>query len=558
MPSLNGFSAPVAPGRRRPGVAAALRCGAALAVALAALAGPPASAPAQGAEQVRREGAADNAFAARLPAPASVTRELALPEGRLRYVAAAGALPLYDNNGRLQAEVGYVAYTLAPDGAQPPHRRPVTFVVNGGPGASSAWLNFGGLGPRVVAFGNPGDTPSTAPLLEDNPDTWLAFTDLVFIDPPGTGFSRMDQQEQTRRRLWSVDGDIAALARFISRYLTEHGRMTSPKYLVGESYGGFRVPKLAHALQTSAGVGVNGVVMLSPVLDFARLGPDADAVIGYAALLPSMAAAKLEREGRLTPEALAGAEAYAAGDMVLDLLRGPADAAARERLAAGVARFTGLDPELARRYGGRVDARAFAREFRRAAGETASLYDAGVTGPDPWPFDPDRRVDDPVLEGAQAALSSAAVDEITRGIGWKAEGPYRLLSDQVNRNWNWGRGLRPPEALSALQAARALDPRMKILVAHGYGDLVTPYFQSRLDLARLPPLAGAEPLLFRTYPGGHMFYTRESSRRAFRDDARALYDRRDAQNRAPQPPAAAPGAQSPETQSPQSPSQKPR
>jgi len=491
--------------------------------------------------------AARDASAARerLPAPRSIARDIDIAGKPLRYVTTAGSIPLRDAEGALLAEVAYVAYVRrdADDKTNPrassksasdrierdAATRPITFVFNGGPGASSAWLNFGALGPRIISFGNQGDTPSDAPMLRDNPETWLPFTDLVFIDPPGTGFSRLaSDKEALRKNFWSVDGDIKGLARVVSRYLTDNGRLASPKYLVGESYGGFRAPKLASALQTGEGIGVNGVVMLSPVLDFARLGAQTDPVIGQAALLPSMAAARLERDGKLTPEALQAVEDYARGPYVTDLLRGPRDAAAQARINAKVAEFTGLDPALVARLGGRVDGRAFSREFRRDRNQTGqnevvSQYDGNVGAPDPWPHSLMGRNDDPILDGAQAPLASAAVDEITRTIGWRPEGRYHLLSDQVNRGWDWGRGLRPPEALSDLRSALALDPKMKVLVVHGYNDLVTPYFQSTLDLASLPAIGGADRTPLRVYPGGHMFYTRESSRRAFLEDARKLY-----------------------------------
>lgn len=545
-----------------------------LAVA-AMLAGPVAT----GARAAATSGASDGAPAAeatasrssdanaareRLPAPKSIVRDITIAGKQLRYVTTAGSIPLRDAEGALLAEVAYVAYTRvetddrvsirsdsksrSSSTAEAVAARPITFVFNGGPGASSAWLNFGALGPRTITFGNADSAPSDAPVLRDNPETWLPFTDLVFIDPPGTGFSRLaSDKEAVRKNFWSVDGDIKGLARFVARYLTENGRLTSPKYLVGESYGGFRAPKLANALQTGEGIGVSGVVMLSPVLDFARLGVRNDPVIGQAALLPSMAAARLERQGKLTPEALQAVEAYARGDYVTDLLRGPRDAAAQDRVNAKVAEFTGLDRALVARMGGRIEAGAFAKEFRRGQkpngqNDVVSLYDAGVGGPDPSPFSLAGRNDDPILDGAQAPLASAATDELTRVIGWKPEGRYHLLSEQVNRGWDWGRGLRPPEALSDLRAALALDPKMKTLVVHGYNDLVTPYFQSALDLASLPAIGGADRTPLRVYPGGHMFYTRESSRRAFLDDVHKLYPEAPASDQAGQNGAAGEGS----------------
>jgi carboxypeptidase C (cathepsin A) len=298
----------------------------------------------------------------------------------------------------------------------------------------------------------------------------------------------------------------------------------SPKFLVGESYGGFRAPKIAHALQTEQGVGVNGLVLLSPVLDFGWRFQDRHSPMRWVAELPSMAATV--REGSMpgqtaAPPDLADVERYARGEYMADLLRGTGDAAALDRMSAAVARFTGLDPALVRRLGGRVDANTFLRERGRAEGVIGSAYDATVTGPDPYPQSAISRPDDPILTGSEAVLTSTMTD-LYRRLGWRIDRPYRLLSREVGGNWMWGGRRIAPQSVDELREALALDPRMRVLVAHGASDIVTPYFENRLILDQLPAFA-PDRLRFSLYGGGHMFYSREASRQAFRADAEALY-----------------------------------
>lgn len=478
--------------------------------------GPPPRLP--GAEQTseRAPAASD-----RLPADSVTHHELKLPGRTLRYTATAGSLPLVDPKGKLLAEIAYVAYVL--DG-EPAERRPITFAFNGGPGASSAYLHLGSLGPKRLPFGGQGDTPSDAPVLVDNADTWLDFTDLVFVDPVGTGFSRFaEPSDELRKQFWSVDGDARSLSRIVAKYLARNGRLTSPKYLVGESYGGFRLPKIASLLQTDDGVGVSGLVMLSPVLDFSLLTDGPTKLLTTAALLPSMAAAKLEREGKLSPAAVAAAERYAGGDYLADLVRGPRDKEAVGRIVDRVTELTGLDRGLVERLGGRIDARTFAREFYRGSNRVGSSYDVLVSSPDPYPNDARTRYEDPILEGSTAPLTSAAVDYLSRTLNWRPDARYNLLSEEVNRAWNWGGGLSAPEVLSDLRSALALDEKLKVLTVHGFTDLVTPYFESKLALAQLPQIGTPDRMRFEVFPGGHMFYSRDGSRSLFREAARRLY-----------------------------------
>jgi carboxypeptidase C (cathepsin A) len=454
-----------------------------------------------------------------LPGPGTAKRSVITPEDTLTYTVGVEAVSLADPDGKKLADI--VATTYALDRVEAT-KRPITYVFNGGPGAASAWLNFGGLGPKRFAFGNQGSAPSDLPKFEDNPDTWLAFTDLVFIDPPGTGYSRAIGGD-AERNFYSVDGDVDALSRVIAKHLAAKNRLASPVYLAGESYGGFRAPRIAQKLQSRDGVGVAGIVAISPVLDFGIRQDEDISPIPWMNALPSLVATMRERSGPITRADLADVEAYATGPYLADLMKGPRDKAAVDRMSAEVARLTGLDPAFVRRLGGRVDIRSFTRELRRDEGKVGSLYDGNVTAFDPDPSAARSDFDDPVLDGAQAPLTRAAVDFYGRELNWKIDRRYELINGDVNRKWRWGEGQGSPEAISALKAVLALDPKIKVIVAHGSTDLVTPYMESKMSLDQVPSFGDTERVKLKVYPGGHMFYTREGSRAAFLKDVRALY-----------------------------------
>jgi carboxypeptidase C (cathepsin A) len=456
----------------------------------------------------------------RLPADATSEHTLVLPGRTLSFKATAGTIKLTDEKGVEQADIAYVAYQL--DGA-PAQSRPVTFVFNGGPGAGSVWLHLGALGPWRLLLNNGTIAPSAAPVLVDNDDTWLDFTDLVFIDPPGTGYSQIIAGEEARKKLWSVDGDIEALAVIVRRWLAANERLISPKFIVGESYGGFRGPRLAQALATKQGVGVSGLVLVSPVLDFAVFGGINDPFTA-AALLPSYAAAAREKRGPVTREQMADVEAYAGGDYLLDYLKGPRDPAAVARMVDRVTMFTGLDPALVRRLGGRIDKQTFLREFDRAHGKVGADYDATVTAFDPAPASASDRWLDPITDGFNAPMTSAIMDLYARRLGWKIDNLYETLNPSVSRGWDWGRDIHPPDSMRALREVLALDPNLRVLVTHGLTDVQVPYFGTKLLLDQIPDYGAPGRLTLKVYPGGHMQYMRDESRKALREDARGLIE----------------------------------
>ena len=457
-----------------------------------------------------------------LPPDASIKQSMRGARGALNYTATVGSLPARDEKGKKVAELVFTSYVLADQDAA---TRPVTFAFNGGPGAASVYLNLGAIGPKHVPFGGESDVPSAPIQLVDNPDTWLDFTDLVFVDPVGTGYSRsLVTDDESKKRFFTMKSDISYLSQFVYDWLQKNGRMASPKFIVGESYGGFRAPRLTHTLQTTRGIGVSGILMVSPYLDGNLENDDDTSPMGWAVRLPSMAAAKLEREGRLTAAALQPVQDYARSEFIVDYLRGPGDAAATARVIAKVTELLGADPALVKSMAGRVDTQTLLRELYRREGKVGSRYDINVTTFDPFPFSYRSRTGgggDPILDRIIAPTTSAMVDFITRVVGWKVDGAYHALNYELNSKWSFEDTV--PESVTDLRQSLAIDPRMKALIVHGYTDLSCPFFASRLIIDQIPPQAIGNRLRLAVYPGGHMFYSRPDSRAALHRDAAAVY-----------------------------------
>jgi carboxypeptidase C (cathepsin A) len=473
---------------------------------------------AQKGEAAKEHAKEPQSEAKRLPADVTTDQTIELAGRTLRFKAVAGSIPINNGEGKLQAEIAYIAY-LRPDAAAA--TRPLTFVLNGGPGASSAYMQLGALGPWRLPMDN--ITPSSPTTLVPNQETWLDFTDLVFVDPVGTGYSRfINQSDEVRKHFWSVGGDIDVLATFMRKWVEKNNRQASRKFIAGESYGGFRAPKLAAKLNEQ-GVAVAGLVMVSPVLDFGWRGNGRQSPLSWVVRLPSMAAAARETSAPFDREALREVERYASGEYLQDLLRGERDEAALDRISTRVAQLTGLDRALVRRLAGRIEPRTFMRERARDRGIVSSMYDATITGIDPDPGAANSRPDDPVLEGTRAPLSTAMTDLYARVLNWRVEEPYELLNGRVNPRWDWGGARATNEIVDQLRSVLAFDPRLRVLIAHGASDLVTPYFENQMILDQMPAFASPDRLKLAVYGGGHMFYSRDASRRALRDDAERLY-----------------------------------
>jgi len=452
-------------------------------------------------------------------ADAHVEQTIQLDGKQLRYTVTVGTLPVYDNSKKI-GEVVVTSYIV--DGQE----RPVTFALNGGPGAASVFLNLGAIGPKHLQFGEQGDSPSDPAKLVDNPGTWLDFTDMVFIDPIGTGYSRsLVDTAESKKQFYSTENDIHYLSRIIYDWLVKAGRVSSRKYLVGESYGGYRGPRITHYLQTQLGVAMSGVVLVSPYLN-PEINENGDIdPVPWMLTLPSITAAHLERERKLTPEAMARVIAYTRGEYVADLLKGRSDPEATPRIVKRVTEMTGLEEEFVRRSGGRLEIGAYLREVFRESGKIGSVYDSNVTGYDPFPFAPEQRTNDPMLESIIAPTTTAMVDFVTRVVGWKTDARYNTLSYDVNNQWDRDSRALRSGAVPDLRQAVAADPKLRILIAHGWNDLSCPFMGSVLTVDQMPVMGDSSRVAVHEYMGGHMFYSRPASQAALRKDVQAMFSK---------------------------------
>lgn len=486
-----------------------------LAVALVSLGGSALAQEAKPAAAPAKEAAADKLPP--LPADAHTAQSIQFDGRTINYQVTVGTIPVFDHDKKT-GEVVYTAYIV--EGKD----RPVTFALNGGPGAASVYLNLGAIGPKHVKFGDQGDSPSDPATLTDNPGTWLDFTDLVFIDPVGTGFSRsLVSAEDTKKQFYSTENDIHYLSRVIYDWLVKNGRLASRKYLVGESYGGYRGPRVTHYLQSQLGVAMNGVVLVSPYLNPTLGENEQVSPMAWMLSLPSITAAHLEREHKLTPQAMAQVIAYTRGEYVSDLLKGRSDPAAMTQLVKKVTEMTGLEEEFVRRSGARLDIGAYLREVFREQGKIGSVYDSNVTSFDPFPFAPEQRANDPLLEAIIAPTTTAMVDFVTRVVGWKTDARYNALSYDVNRQWDSDSNALRDGATGDLREAVAADPKLRVIIAHGWNDLSCPFMGSVLTVDQMPVMGDATRVTVHEYPGGHMFYTRPDSQAALHSDVRDMF-----------------------------------
>ena len=439
------------------------------------------------------------------------------------------------------AEIFSVSY-VASDGGDD---RPVTFVFNGGPGASSAYLHVGAVGPQRVFFPPDGSLPPMPPRLVQNESSWLAFTDLVFVDPVGTGFSRVieaekadaggDAKEQKKdedttdpKEFFGQKRDLESLCEFMSRWLSERRRWGSPIFIAGESYGGYRVGRLVRMLQENAGIGLNGAILISPALEITPLSSTDYDVVGWIDTLPTMALAAVHHgrsrafpAGASQADVLAEAEAFAIGEYASFLASGVSlPAGARDRIFARFADLVGLPLDLVVRAEGRIGIQAFARELLRDERKVVGLYDATITVADPFPDRDAFAGPDPTLSGFTPAYTTAINRLLRSEIGVETDREYALLSFEVFNAWKNDAEQHffapPTGATDDFRYGMALNPHMKAFITHGRFDLVTPYHASdRLrNLMRLDQEA-AERVTLHHFGGGHMFYAWESSRHEF-------------------------------------------
>jgi carboxypeptidase C (cathepsin A) len=446
----------------------------------------------------------------------------------LEYTATAGCLQTKDESGKPAADLFFVAYVK--EGPQRTKQRPVAFAFNGGPGGSSVWLHLGALGPRRVVIPNEGKTLPREFELVDNDCTWLDFTDLVFIDPVGTGYSRAAPGADAAKAQ-GVTGDIESTADFIRLYLSQYERWESPKLLVGESYGTTRAAGLSGYLQDKLGIYLDSIVMISTALDFRTISFDPGNDLPYLLYLPSYTAAawyhkRLPKDLlELNLEGVTGqAERWAAGEYLLALTQGDAlPKGQREKVAADMARYTGLTPQYILRNNLRVSNRQFMKELLRGEDKVVGLMDGRVTG-----FDVDPGIGiaeyDPSMSIAIAPFVACVNDYLRKTLAFKTDLSYRFLSETVNERWDWGKSGRSSlDVAPTLQAALTQNEHLRVFVASGYYDLNTAYFAKKYVFDHLglnPNLRGN--IVSAYYPAGHQMYTDLASLKRLKADVAAF------------------------------------
>ena len=457
----------------------------------------------------------------------SITHHVITVDGKaFHYTATTGYLTMHDEKGEAKANIFFIAYTR--DTTLAPAKRAITFAFNGGPGSSSVWLHLGAIGPRKVLMGEDGEALPPPYKLVDNPDTWLAFSDLVFIDPVTTGYSREAAGEDPKQ-FHGLEEDAQSVGDFIRLYATRFGRWPSPKFLAGESYGTTRAAALSGYLQDRYGMYLNGIVLISSILNFetADFGTGND--LPYSLFLPTYTATAWYHH-KLAPDLQANLEstldsvrAFALGDYTRALMAGDAlTDAQRKDITHRLARFTGLSEDYVSRSNLRILDYRFTKELLRTDRRTVGRLDSRYTGIDA----------DAVGEGTDYDPSYAAIygtytaminDYLRTDLGYKNDLPYEILTGRVSP-WNFGSARnRYANVGETLRAAMTQNPNLKVFVAAGYYDLATPFVAAEYTLAHLgldPSLRGN--ITLKHYASGHMVYVRRSIEHQLTQDVAAF------------------------------------
>ena len=446
----------------------------------------------------------------------SVTHGSVVVDGKtIDYRATAGTLALKDESGKSKADVFFVAYdTEAAEAGD----RPITFCFNGGPGAAAVWLHLGAAGPRTVALDDH-DVPVGPPFeLADNSDTWLAATDLVFVDPVSTGFSRPAAGEKAEQ-FHGVKPDLDSVADFVRTYMTKYRRWSSPVYLAGESYGTTRAAALAGVLADKYGVAVSGIALISSVLDFQTLvaGPGND--LPYVMYLPSFTAVagyhhKLPADLQAdVPKAIEASREFAAVVYAPALAKGDAlPEADRAKVVAELARLTGLPAEDYDRGDLRVSPDFFEKRLLGNGHEIIGRFDGRITGYDPNALS-NHPSFDPSLSRYQSAYASAFNDYVRRVLKYDSDLPYEVLTDVGPWSLSAGPSGGYLYVVDDLQSAIVQNPKLRVLFVSGRDDLATPFSAADYAIDRLnlgPELSKNITHVY--FPAGHMVYHDKTSK----------------------------------------------
>jgi carboxypeptidase C (cathepsin A) len=442
-------------------------------------------------------------------APVVTHHQITVNGKLLKYTATAGRLALKPEEGAAEAAIFFTAYTLDGEEAQ---TRPLTIAFNGGPGTATAWLHLGALGPRKIRLEADGGVPAPPYTTVENPETILDRTDLVFIDAPGTGYSRI--RADLGKKFYNIAGDADAFYRFIRLYLVRYQRWRSPIFLFGESYGTTRAAALVNYL-TDHSIPVNGVVLLSVGLDFQTLAPSNMNDLPHQLIVPTYTMIAAYHK-KLAPELTANldetiqkVERWCAMDYAQALAQGDAlEPERRKQIVTQLAAYTGLSAELIEEHDLRIEPQVFMNNLLKDRKLVVGRVDGRFSSPMPQsnagePFF------DPAMVAMFPAFNAAMNDYAETELGYRSEIPYVLWDFQgINRAWDWGSGMSGyPQTLTDLQSAMAKNKYLKVLVMEGMYDLATPFFASTYTFQHLRlNRAYRSNLTFATFKGGHMVY----------------------------------------------------
>lgn len=451
---------------------------------------------------------------------------------KIEYLVTAGETYLKDKEDEPKAAIFAFAYTKS--NLDDDEVRPVTFVWNGGPGSASLWLHMGTFGPKRVSVPSDASHPGAPPYpIIDAPETILDVTDLVFVDPVGTGFSRALGKHESKE-FWGLVEDANAISEFIRDWVTEHGRWNSPKFLLGESFGTTRAAAVANILESEIHMSLNGLIFVSQALDYLGSSPYVrDNMTANVTYLPTMAATALYH-GKVSPvpeslEAFVGeARLFAVDELLPALFKGNTlDSASRERLRDRLAYFTGLKPEYIERADLRINGFRFAKELLREEGLAVGLLDSRYTRDDIDDVSADVDSDSDAASGAiSSAFKTALMDYMRADLKIEWDRLYFAPADEeLEQNWRWrtipdGEPWEPLPVNTArdLSSALRINPSLRVLVASGYYDLITPFFDAEYTLNRHS--ISADRIQYRFYGAGHMMYVNEPSRTQLLEDVR--------------------------------------
>jgi len=444
--------------------------------------------------------------------PPVVTHHQITVDGKLlRYTATTGRLPIKRGDGKIEAEMFFVAYTL--DG-QEATKRPLTFCFNGGPGSATVWLHMGAVGPKQVVLEPNGFMPAAPYTITDNTNTLLDRSDLVFVDAIATGFSRAASAETTKKFL-GVKGDIEAFGEFVRLYVTRFDRWSSPLFILGESYGTTRAAGIAGYL-AGRGISFNGITLLSTAMDFGTLEWAKNNDVPYYLLVPTFTMIAAYHK-RLAPDLMQDlartrqeVERWASTDYAAALLRGDGlSAEERQKIINTYARYTGLDKKLIDNANLRINVEQFTHNLLLDQKLRVGRLDGRFTGVDPEGL-LDQRFYDPTSSAILPPYTAGFNNYVRTELGYKVDMPYKVFAwdEPAFQKWDWGDAEKGfPNTAPGLRAALVQNPYLKALVMEGYYDLATPYFAANytVDHLNLGP-DYRKNVSFTTYEAGHMVY----------------------------------------------------